>query len=108
MIEPPATSRSSPAPTVQRRSKPVNGSVLADAFAGFAPLVAGALLAVAGATDLAGVVGSASFVDFDGEVPLPGDGVVVAGVVVAGVVVAGVVVAGVVVVGVVGVGGGVV
>jgi hypothetical protein len=71
MIEPPAHRRSSPAPTVQRRSKPVNGNVLA--FAGF--VADGALLALAGETVLAGVVGV--FVDFDGEVPLLGVGVVV-------------------------------
>jgi hypothetical protein len=64
MIEPPAHRRSSPAPTVQRRSKPVNGNVLA--FAGF---VAGVLLVVAGETVLAGVL-----VAFDGDVPLLGVG----------------------------------
>ncbi len=78
MIEPPANSRTSPAPTVQRRSKPVNGSVLADAFAGFPLLLFGALLEVAGATVPFGVVDDVvgSFVDFDGDVPLPGDGLV--------------------------------
>jgi hypothetical protein len=65
MIEPPAHTRSSPAPTVQRRSKPVNGNVLA--FAGFV-----AVLVVAGETVLAGVL-----VAFDGDVPLFGEGVVV-------------------------------
>jgi hypothetical protein len=106
MIEPPAPRSSRPAPTVQRRSRPVKGSVLADAFAGCVP-VAGALLELDGATVLDGVVEVpvGVFVDFDGEVPLFGE--VVAGVVVAGVVVAGVVVAGVVGV-VVGGGGGVV
>ena len=69
MIELPAPSSNRPPPTVQRRSKPVKGSVLA--FAGFV-LVAGALLAAAGSTVLAGVVGV--FVDFDGDVPLVGVG----------------------------------
>jgi hypothetical protein len=68
MIEPPAHTRSSPAPTVQRRSKPVNGNVLA--FAGF--VADGVLLVVAGETVLAGVVGV--FVAFDGDVPLFGVG----------------------------------
>lgn len=79
----------------------MNGSVVAVAFAGCV-LFAGALLAFAGATVLAGVVDDVVgvFVDFDGDVPLPGDGAVVAGVLVAGV-------GGVVgVVGVVGVGAG--
>jgi hypothetical protein len=67
MIEPPAPIRSNPAPTVQRRSKPVNGSELA--FAGDV-VVVGALLAVAGSTVLDGVVGV--LVDFDGDVPLFG------------------------------------
>jgi hypothetical protein len=82
--EKPTPMRSRPMPTVQRRSKPVNGRV-------FELSVVGALLAFAGATAFSGVVAS-----FDGEVPLVAGGVVVAGVVVAGVVVAGVVVAGVV------------
>jgi hypothetical protein len=92
MIEPPASTRNSPAPTVQRRSRPVNGSVLADAFAGCV-LVAGALLEVAGATLPLGVVDgvAGSFVDFAGDVPLEGD-VPVLGVVAGGVV--GVVVGG--------------
>ena len=72
MIEPPAHTRSSPPPTVQRRSKPVNGSELA--FAG-EEVVVGELLAVAGSTVLDGVVGV--LVDFDGEVPLFGEGFVV-------------------------------
>jgi hypothetical protein len=103
MIEPPAPRRSRPAPTVQRRSRPVNGSVLAVAFAGLVP-VAGALLEFAGATVLDGVVEVpvGVFVDLDGDVPL--FGVVVAGVVVAGVVAGVVGVVGVVVGG----GGGVV
>jgi hypothetical protein len=74
MIEPPAPTSSRPAPTVQRRSNPVNGSVLAPAFAGCVD-VPGALLVVAGETVLAGVVLAGvvgDFVDFDGEVPLPG------------------------------------
>ena len=58
-------------PTVQRRSKPVNGNVLA--FAGF--VADGVLLVVAGATALLGVVGV--FVVFDGDVPLFGAGGVV-------------------------------
>ena len=70
MIEPPAHTRSSPAPTVQRRSKPVNGNLLA--FAGF--VADGVLLAVAGETVLAGVVEAGVFVDFEGEVPLLGVG----------------------------------
>lgn len=69
MIEPPAPIRSNPTPTDQVRSKPVNGSVLADALAGCV-LVAGALLAVEGAVEEDGVVGV--FDDFEGEVPLFG------------------------------------
>jgi hypothetical protein len=69
MIEPPAHTRSSPPATVQRRSKPVNGSELA--FAGDV-VVVGALLAVAGAVSFEGVVGV--LVDFDGDVPLFGVG----------------------------------
>jgi hypothetical protein len=69
MIEPPAHTKNSPPPTVQRRSRPVNGSLLA--FAGDV-VVVGALLAVAGSTVLDGVVGV--FVDFDGDVPLFGVG----------------------------------
>jgi hypothetical protein len=68
MIEPPAAISSSPPPTVQRRSKPVNGRVLA--FAGSVAVV-GVVLVVAGSTALV-VVGV--FVDFDGEVPLFGSG----------------------------------
>jgi hypothetical protein len=68
MIEPPVPSRSRPAPTVQRRSKPVKGSV--DASAGCV-LVAG-VLSVVGATSFAGVVVVGVFVDFDGDVPLFG------------------------------------
>jgi len=69
MIEPPAAIKRNPPPTVQRRSKPVNGSELA--FAGDV-VVVGVLLAVAGATVLDGVVGV--LVDFDGDVPLLGVG----------------------------------
>jgi hypothetical protein len=66
MIELPATIKSRPPPTVQRRSKPVNGSELA--FAG-EEVVVGELLAVAGEVvlDDAGVLD-----DFDGDVPLFG------------------------------------
>jgi hypothetical protein len=70
MIEPPAPIRSNPAPTDQVRSKPVNGSV-PDALAGCV-LVAGALLAVAGAVEEDGLVDVGVFDDFDGEVPLFG------------------------------------
>jgi hypothetical protein len=98
-IEKPTPIRSNPMPTVQRRSKPVNGrSFELVAFAVGELLV----VVVEGDTPLAGVLAS-----FDGDVPLAGAGVVAAGVV-AGVVPAGVVLAGVVgVVGVVvgGVGG---
>jgi hypothetical protein len=68
MIEPPAAIKSNPPPTVQRRSKPVNGSELA--FAGEVDVV-GTLLAVAGevALDDVGVLD-----DFDGDVPLFGVG----------------------------------
>lgn len=83
-------------PTVQRRSKPVNGRVFS--LAAFA--VGELLVLVEGETPFAGVLAS-----FDGDVPLVGAGVVAAGVVAAGVVAAGVVLGGVVVVGVVGVGG---
>jgi len=90
-IEKPTPIRSSPMPTVQRRSKPVNGRVFS-----LAALAVGELLVlVEGATPFAGVLAS-----FDGDVPLVG-----AGVVAAGVVAAGVVLGGAVVVGVVGVGG---
>jgi len=86
-------------PIVQRRSKPVNGSVVAFVTGVAVVLVvAGAVLLVAGAVLLVGLL-----LSFDGNAPVEGVGVVVAGVVVAGVVVAGVVVAGVVVAGVVGV-----
>jgi hypothetical protein len=74
MIEPPAHTSNNPPPTVHVRLKPVNGNVLA--FAGCV-LVVGTLLVVAGATVLvAGVVEVGVFVDFDGDVPLFGVGVV--------------------------------
>jgi hypothetical protein len=84
-IEKPTPIRSNPMPTVQRRSKPVNGRSFA-----LAAFVVGVLVVlVEGDTELAGLLAS-----FDGDVPLAG---VTAGVV------AGVVAGGVVVV--VGVGG---
>jgi hypothetical protein len=67
----------------QRRSKPVNGSVLAFA------LLVGVLLVFVGAVSEVGVVVAGFSDSFDGSVPVLG---VVAGVVVAGVVAAGVVV----------------
>ena len=70
-------------PIVQRRSKPVNGSVVAF-VAGV--VAVGVPLVVAGAVALFGLL-----LSFDGNVPVEGVGVVVAGVVVAGVVEAGVV-----------------
>lgn len=82
-------------PTDQRKSKPVNGSLLSD---GLVPLLGVAVLVLDGEVELVG-----SLVSFDGDVPVEGvlvvDGVLVVGVVL----VAGVVVVGVVVVGVVGV-----
>lgn len=77
-------------PTVQRRSKPVNGRSFP--LAAFA--VGELVVVVEGETPFAGLLAS-----FDGDVPL-------AGVVVAGVVAAGTVGVGVVVVVVVVVGGG--
>ncbi len=76
MIEPPAAINSSPPPTVQLRLKPVNGRVLA--FAGAVVVVGVVVLVLAGSTALLGVgVGVVGvFVDFDGEVPLFGEGVV--------------------------------
>lgn len=68
---------------VQRRSKPVNGSVVAF-VAGV--VAVGVVLVVAGAVVLVGAL-----LSFDGNVPVEGVGVVVVGVVVVGVVVAGVV-----------------
>ena len=91
-IEKPTPISSNPMPTVQRRSKPVNGrSFVSVAFA-FGELV----VLVEGDTALAGV-----FASFEGDVPLVGAGVVAAGVV------AGVVLGGGVDVVVVGGGGGV-
>ncbi len=60
-------------PIVQRRSKPVNGSVLAFALFVVVGLVpaAGALLVVVGAVVFVGVLFS-----FDGDVPALGVGVV--------------------------------
>jgi hypothetical protein len=69
-IEPPAHTKSKPPPTVQLRSKPVNGNVFAAAFAGCV-LVVGVVLVVAGEV-LAGVVVVGVFVDFEGDVPLFG------------------------------------
>jgi hypothetical protein len=73
MIELPATIKSRPPPTVQRRSKPVNGSELA--FAGDV-VVVGEVLAVAGEVvlDDVGVLD-----DFDGDVPLLGVGFLASG-----------------------------
>jgi hypothetical protein len=86
MIEKPIATRSRPMPTVQRRSKPVNGSVLAVvelAFAGEVPLVAAGVLS-------AGVPVAGELASLDGEVPLAGVGVVFdAGVLLVGVVVGG-------------------
>ena len=80
-IEKPIASRSTPAPTVQRRSKPVNGSV--EAFAVGSLVVVGvvdvgSLDASSGAVVFVGVLSA-----FSGEVPDVG---VVAGVVAVGVV----------------------
>jgi hypothetical protein len=67
-IEKPMPIRSRPAPTVQRRSKPVNGSELAFA------LVLGTLLAVADGVVFVGVDDDAGALAFDGDVPLLGLG----------------------------------
>ena len=67
-------------PTVQRRSKPVNGSVLAFSLVGV-------VLVFAGAVSLAGVVEAGFSASFDGATPLLGVVVVVGVVVGAGVVV---------------------
>ena len=66
-IKKPMPIRSRPIPTVQRRSKPVKGSVLA--FVLF--VVVGTLLFVAGATSFAGAFAGALF-SFDGDVPALG------------------------------------
>ena len=76
-IEKPIASRSTPAPIVQRRSKPVNGSVEALAVVGDVVDLLGTVLVVAGAVVFSGVL-----LSFDGDVPVVGVGVVVAGVVV--------------------------
>ncbi|GEM_PF-2443860 len=69
-IEKPMPIRSRPAPTVQRRSKPVNGSELA-----FALVVLGALLVVADGVVFVGVdVDGGVLFAFDGDVPLLGLG----------------------------------
>jgi hypothetical protein len=81
-IEKPTPISSSPMPTVQRRSKPVNGR----SFEVAAFVVGVLVVLVEGDTAVAGVLAS-----FDGDVPLAG---VTAGVV-AGVVAGGVVVVGV-------------
>jgi hypothetical protein len=94
-IEKPMPIRTMPIPTVQRRSKPVNGSDLA-LLVGLVVLV-GAALVVAGAVVVVGVL-----LSFDGDVPVVGVGVVLVGVVLVGVVLVGVVLVGVVLV----VGGG--
>jgi hypothetical protein len=73
-IEKPMPIRTSPIPTVQRRSKPVNGSDFA-VVVGLV-LVVGALLVVAGVVVLVGVL-----LSFDGDVPVVGVGVVLVGVV---------------------------
>jgi hypothetical protein len=78
-IEKPIASRSTPAPTVQRRSKPVNGSVEAFAVGSLVVVgVVGSLDASSGAVVFVGVLSA-----FSGEVPDVG---VVAGVLVVGVV----------------------
>jgi len=69
--------RTRPIPTVQRRSKPVNGSDFA-VLVGLV-LVVGALLVVAGAVVLLGVL-----LSFDGDVPVVGVGVGVGVVLVVG------------------------
>src|SRR5271163_820197 len=92
MIEKPTPISSSPIPTTQPRFKPVTGRFFE------ASVVVGGVLLVEGETDFAAVLaGVVAY--FVGDVPLVGDGVVVAGVVVAGVVAGGVVVVVVVVVG---------
>jgi hypothetical protein len=72
-------------PIVQRRSKPVNGSVVAF-VAGAVAVGVVLVVVVAGAVVLFGLL-----LSFDGNVPADGVGVVEAGVVEAGVVVGGVV-----------------
>jgi hypothetical protein len=77
--EKPIAISSRPAPIVQRRSKPVNGSVvafLAAVVAVGSGLLVGSLFVVSGAVVLVGVL-----FYFDGEVPVVGVGVGVAGVV---------------------------
>jgi hypothetical protein len=71
-IENPAPIRTRPMAIVQRRSKPVNGSVLA-----FVPVV-GVVLVLAGAVSFAAALFSfaAALFSFDGEVPVLGVGVV--------------------------------
>ena len=59
-----------PAPIVQRRSKPVNGSVEAFLAVGPLPLL-GSVEAVSGAVVFVGVL-----LSFDGDVPVVGVGVV--------------------------------
>jgi hypothetical protein len=78
-IEKPMPMRTRPIPTVQRRSRPVNGSVFA-VVVGLV-LVVGALLVVAGAVVVVGVL-----LSFEGDVPVVGVGVVLVGVVLVGVV----------------------
>jgi hypothetical protein len=69
MIEKPAPIRSRPTPTVQRRSKPVNGNVVA--FVLFvvvgAVSVAGVVLVVVGAVVFVGVL-----LSLEGDVPVEG------------------------------------
>jgi len=91
MIDRPIASSSTPAPIVQRRSNPVNGSVEAVLAVGSLPLL-GSVEDVSGAVVFVGVL-----LSFDGDVPVVGVGVGV-GVVAAGVVDGGVVVVVVVVV----------
>jgi hypothetical protein len=71
-IEKPIAMRTIPIPTVQRRSKPVNGSDFAVVGLG---LVAGVVV-VGGAVVVVGVL-----LSFDGDVPVVGVGVVLGGVV---------------------------
>jgi hypothetical protein len=65
-IEKPTPIRSRPKPTVQRRSKPVNGSDFALLVVGLV-LVVGVVLFVAGSVVFVGVL-----LSFDGEVPVLG------------------------------------
>jgi hypothetical protein len=77
MIENPVAMSSTPPPTAQRRSKPVNGSVEAFSFELLVVLVGVSVVLVLGDASLLGVV----FSSFEGEVPVVGVFGVVDGVV---------------------------